>query len=193
MRSAGRRTALSLLVRLAADLIASLAVLLLGDLSLGLRCLDLELAELLVTRRRDIEVDAHQHGGRLAVHLLDHLAEELVGLELVDQQRILVLIASVLHRVAQLVHLTQVLLPRLIDVVQDDGLLELLHDRATLAGIGVAEVAADIVDEAAIGQRHHDALVDLALLLVDLMEYRISLLGDQSGAALEGGLDGVVE
>ena len=67
--------------------------------------------------RSDVETDAHEDRGRLAVHLLDHLTEELVGLELVDEERILVLIASVLHGVAKLIHLTEMFLPRFVDDV----------------------------------------------------------------------------
>ena len=54
----------------------------------------------------DVEANAHQDGSRLAVHLFDHSTEELIGLELVDEERILVFVAGVLYRVTQLVHLT---------------------------------------------------------------------------------------
>ena len=48
----------------------------------------------------EVELDAHEDARCTAVHLLDHRTEELIGLELVDEQRILVLIASILYGVA---------------------------------------------------------------------------------------------
>ena len=54
----------------------------------------------------EVELDAHEDASCTAVHLLDHRTEELIGLELVDEQRILVLLASVLYRVTEFIHLT---------------------------------------------------------------------------------------
>ena len=70
--------------------------------------------------------------------------------------------------------------------MQDDSLLELTHDRATFTLISFAEVAADVVGHTSVGQRDHDALVDVALLGEDLMKRRISDIGDLLSASHEG-------
>lgn len=70
--------------------------------------------------------------------------------------------------------------------MQDDCLLKLTHDRATFTLICFAEVAADVVGHASVGQRDHDALVDVTLLGEDLMKRRISDVGDLLSASHEG-------
>ena len=65
------------------------------------------------------DLSAHQDGGSLAVHRVDHRFKQVVRLQFVDQQRVFVLVAGVLHGVAQFVHLAQVLLPSVVDGVQD--------------------------------------------------------------------------
>ena len=65
----------------------------------------------------------HEHGDGLAIHDADHLLEHVERLGFVDHERVLLFVAGVLHTLAQLVHLTQVLLPVLIDGEQHDGLL----------------------------------------------------------------------
>lgn len=101
-----RRTALLFAVLGATDFVTLLVVL--GRRALYLRgsFADLYLMGSFFLGRSDVESDTHEDGGRLAVHVFDHRTEELVGLELVDEERILVFVAGVLHRVTQLIHLT---------------------------------------------------------------------------------------
>ena len=181
-----RRTALLFAVLGATDFVTLLVVL--GRRALYLRgsFADLYLTGSFFLGRSDVEADTHEDGGRLAVHVFDHRTEEFVGLELVDEERILVFVAGVLHRVTQLIHLTQVFLPSFVDDMQDDSLLELTHDRATFTLISFAEVAADVVGHTSVGQRDHDALIDVTLLSEDLMKRRISDVGDLLSASHKG-------
>ena len=68
----------------------------------GLHGLALLLGRLLTYR----DLSTHQDGGCLTVHVVYHCLEQVVRFKFVDQQRILVLVASVLYGVAQLIHLT---------------------------------------------------------------------------------------
>ena len=66
------------------------------------------------------------------VHLVDHLVPNLGTLELEDKQWILLLVRGILYRVLQLVELAEVLLPTIVDDVEQDALLELLNDALTV-------------------------------------------------------------
>ena len=71
---------------------------------------------------------AHQEAGDAVVHVVDHRIPELSALEFEDQQRILLLVRCILNAMAQLIELTEVLLPVVIDDVEHDKLLKLLDD-----------------------------------------------------------------
>ena len=62
---------------------------------------------LVLVTQRDEGAEQERQGA--LVQLLQHRCEEVVALELVDHQRVLLLIGSVLHALAQVVHITQVL------------------------------------------------------------------------------------
>ena len=120
------------------------------------------------------------------VHVVHHRVEELSTLELEDEQRVLLLVRSVLHAMAQLVELAKVLLPAVVDDVEHDDALELLNNVATLCAVSLLEVARNVVNALAVGDRHHDALVDSALVLLNLLDDRPSNALDAVGLALEG-------
>ena len=87
---------------------------------------------------------------------------------------------------AQLVEGTQILLPRLVDDVQQHLLLELLDNRLAVALVSLLQIAGDVIHLAAVGQWHHDALVHLALRLKYLLDDGTSHLADVLGLAAEG-------
>ena len=58
------------------------------------------------------------------VEFLKHLAEEVEALELVDEKRVLLLVCSVLNRLLQVIHITEMLLPLFIDLPESDALAE---------------------------------------------------------------------
>ena len=85
----------------------------------------------------------------------------------------------------QLVELAQVLLPGIVDDVEQDLLLELLDNRLTLGIVGLFEVTGDIVHLATISQGNDDALVHLALRLVHLFDDGLGHLLDMLHLTLE--------
>ena len=119
------------------------------------------------------------------VHLVDHIVPNLGALELEDQQRILLLVRGILYRVLQLVELTQILLPRVVDNVEQNALLKLLDNALTVALVGFLEVTWNVEHLAAIGDGHHDALVNRTLILVNLLDDRLGYGLDALGAAVE--------
>ena len=88
------------------------------------------------------------------VHVVHHRVEELSTLELEDEQRVFLLVRSVLHAVAQLVELAEVLLPAVVDDVEHDDALELLNNVATLCAVSLLEVARNVVNALAVGDRN---------------------------------------
>ena len=119
------------------------------------------------------------------VHLVDHLVPNLGTLELEDKQWILLLVRGILYRVLQLVELAEVLLPTIVDDVEQDALLELLNDALTVGLVSLLEVTRYVEHLATIGDGHHDALVDRTLILVNLLDDRLGYGLDALGAAVE--------
>ena len=128
------------------------------------------------------------------VHLVDHIIPHLGTLQFEDQQRILLLVAGVLYRVLQFVELAQVLLPRIVDNVEQDALLKLLHDRLRLGVVSLLQVTRNVEHTTSICERHHDALIHLALILIDLLDNRIGYRLDTFCTTVEvadGSLEGI--
>ena len=71
---------------------------------------------------------AHDDGYGAVVDLVNHVVEQLGTLQLEDEQGILLLVASIMYTVLQLVEQSQVLLPSIIDDVQDDSFVECCHN-----------------------------------------------------------------
>ena len=68
----------------------------------------------------------------ILVHVLEHLAEEVEALELVDEERILLLVSRVLNRLLEVVHITEMLLPAVVDPVKHDALADSAHELTSL-------------------------------------------------------------
>ena len=67
---------------------------------------------------------AHEHGDGSVVDLVDHVVEEVDGLELEDEERVFLLVGGVLHGLLQFVEGTEVFFPCVVDGVEEDCLLE---------------------------------------------------------------------
>ena len=70
--------------------------------SLCLRC---------VTKRNMCPEQERKH---FLIEFLEHLAEEVEALELIDKKRVFLLVCSILYRLLQIVHITEMLLPLLV-------------------------------------------------------------------------------
>ena len=115
-------------------------------------------------------LSAHEDRYGAVVHGVHHVVKQLNRLQLEDEQRVFLLVRGVLYRVFQLVELAEVLLPSLVDDVQQNLLLELLDNRLTLSVVSLLEVTGNVVHLTAIGQGHNDALIHLTLVLIDLFD-----------------------
>ena len=60
----------------------------------------------------------------ILVKVFQHLAEEVEALELVDEERVLLLVCGVLYRLLQVVHIAEMLLPLVVDLEEGDSLAE---------------------------------------------------------------------
>ncbi len=85
----------------------------------------------------------------------------------------------------QFIEFAQVLFPCLVDEVEHDSLFKLLYNRFCLSVVSLLEVARYVVHAAAVGDGHHDALVDCTLILVNAGDDRHSYLLYALGAAVK--------
>ena len=69
-------------------------------------------------------LSTHENADNSIVYLIYHLVKVLHGLQLVDEQGILLLVRSIVYGVLEFIQQTQVLLPGIIDGVQDKALME---------------------------------------------------------------------
>ena len=117
-------------------------------------------------------LSTHQDAADAVVHVVDHAVPDLGTLQLEDQQWILLLVACVLYRVAEFIELAEVLLPVVINHLEDNVLLEFLHNALSLALVSLLQVACDVVHALAVCDRHHDALIHSTLVLINLLDDR---------------------
>ena len=85
----------------------------------------------------------------------------------------------------QFVKLAQVLLPRVVDNVEQNALLELLNDALAVGLVSLLEVTWNVEHLATIGNGNHNALVDRTLSLVNLLDYWLGYSLDALCAAVE--------
>ena len=81
---------------------------------------------------RDVSPEQELH--HLAADTLDDTLEEVEALELVDKQRVLLLVCGILHGLLEVVHIAQVLLPGLVYHDEGDGLADGPDKLAALRG-----------------------------------------------------------
>ena len=86
---------------------------------------------------------------------------------------------------AELVELTEILLPVVVDDVEQYGLFKLLDDILSLVFVSLLEVATKLDDVAAICDRHHDEFESVALGFVNLLDNRVGNSLDSVCLALE--------
>ena len=74
------------------------------------------------------ELDAHELGGDRLAQIAEHGLEQLEGLGLVLVQRVALGIAAEADHRAQVVEIDQVLAPQMVERLQQDRLLDVIHD-----------------------------------------------------------------
>ena len=70
------------------------------------------------------DLSTHQDRDSLIINLIHHGIKQVHRFQLVNQQRVFLLVTCILHGVFQLVQLAQVFFPCFVDDVQQDGFLE---------------------------------------------------------------------
>ena len=132
-----------------------------------------------------MNLSAKEDGYRAAVEVIEHALEDIERLELVDQQRVFLLIGRVLHGLLEVIQLTEVLFPLIVDDEEQHTFLELFDHLFAMCLRRSLEVHGDVIDTLAVGDRNKDVLVHLALGLEDLLDDGISHLHQFVHTALE--------
>ena len=115
---------------------------------------------------------AHEHTRRTVVHVVNHVVPQLHALQFEDEQRVFLLVGSILDGMTEVIQLAEVLLPVVVNDMEQDYLLELFDDLLALAFIGFLQVAGNVVDTLAVGDWHHDAFVHRPLIFINLLDDR---------------------
>ena len=130
-------------------------------------------------------MSAHQDGNCLIVYLVYHCIEQVYRLQLVNQQRVFLFVAGILYGVFQVIQFAQVLFPCFIDDMQQDRLLKRFHYFLAFAFISGFQVAGDVIHALAVCNGNQDVFVHVSLILVYLLDNRISDLCHTFGFAFE--------
>ena len=92
-----------------------------AHVSLGLLRLAGRLCLLRVTQ---IDCGAEQEREHVLVQGLEHGGEQIVALQLVNHERVLLLVCRILHGLPEVVHVPELLLPVIVDLIEYYGLAE---------------------------------------------------------------------
>lgn len=110
----------------------------------------------------------HEDADNTVVHIIDHIVEEFHALEFEDEQGVFLLIRCVLYAVFQVIQLAEVFLPAVVNDVEQNHFLELLHHTLAFALVCFGQVAGDVIEAASVRDGHHDTLKHCALIFIDL-------------------------
>ena len=124
----------------------------------------------------DVYLSAEQDSEGSAVERIQHRFEDMRRLEFVNQERVFLLVRSVLNRLLEVVQLAEVLFPLIIDDIEQHSFLELLHHLFAMRLSRSLEVDGDVIHFLAIGNRDEDILVHLSLGLEDVLDLRVGNL-----------------
>ena len=139
--------------------------------------------------RRD--VGTHQEGDDVLVDVLQHGLEQVERLELVDDQRVFLLVGGVLHRFLQVVEFAEVFLPGVVDEAEGDALLDAEVHLAGTVLDSLLQVDDDVHAALTVGDRDGDVL-EVVLVLVHVLDDGQGLLADDAGLlaiVLKGGIE----
>ena len=92
------------------------------------------LGEGLLRLRRHLQFDVGQHRGHPLAQSLQHLLEQVEGLALVFVERVLLGIGAQPDPLAQVIQTQQVLLPHLVEDLQQQALFDHAHDLGAVVG-----------------------------------------------------------
>ena len=138
-----------------------------------------------VLRRLGADLSAQQDSYGATVEVVEHTSEDIERLEFVDQERVFLLVAGVLYAALEVVQGAQVLLPFIINHVEQGALLK-LADYLLAVGLGsTLQVAAYVIYVAAVSDRYKNVLVHLSFGLIYLLDYGVGYLSQAIHLTLE--------
>ena len=141
-------------------------------------------------------LDAHELAGHLLAQMADQVVEELEGLGLVLVQRIALGVAAPADDLTQVVEGDEVLAPEVVEALQQNLLLDIVHDlgrvRLDALGVGLVGGLADALADLLVGdalllrpfldrQVEVEEVDDVLLQARDVPLLGIGVLGDGAG------------
>ena len=132
-----------------------------------------------------MDLTTQQDRYRTAVEGIEHAFEDMEGLEFIDQQRVFLLVRRILHGLLEVIQLTEMLFPLIVDDIEEHTFLELLDHLFAVRFRCPFEVDGDIIDAFTVRDGYEDVLVLLTLVLIDALDNRIGDLHEFVHTALE--------
>ena len=114
----------------------------------------------------DRDIGLVEYRKDVAIDLFEHLREEVVRLELVNQQRVFLLVRSVLHALAQIVHFAQMFAPSVVDGGKHHHFREYFVNLCAIAVLAALQIDRNVIAEMPVCEREVDVAVHLLLSLL---------------------------
>ena len=128
----------------------------------------------LYRRLRCRELCMEKEGNNFLIHLIHHILEEIVSLELIDKKWIFLLMSGQLNGLFEFVHLAKMGLPSIIDDGQGNILFKVYNNLLSTAFIGFLQVGCDIESFLSISEGDYDTFELVIWIFVYLLDHRIS-------------------
>ena len=132
-----------------------------------------------------VDLAAEQDSYGTAVERVKHAFEDVERLQFVNQQRVFLLIGSVLRRLLEVVQLAEMFFPLVVDDIEQHPFLELLDHLFAMALGGGAEVDGDVIDFLAVGDGDQDVLIHLSFLFEHALDDGVRYLCELVHASFE--------
>ena len=115
-----------------------------------------------------------KEGNNFLIHLVHHILEEVVSLELIDKKWIFLLMSGQLYRLFEFVHLSEVGFPSIINDGQGNIFFKIHNDLLTFALVCLLQVSGDIDTLLSVSERNDNTFELIALILIYIFDHRIS-------------------
>ena len=132
-----------------------------------------------------MDLTAQQNCDRTTVKGIEHGFEDMERLQFVYQQRIFLFVARVLHALLEVVQLTKMLFPFIVDHIEQHAFLELFDHLFAVRLSRRFEVHGDVIYFLSVRDRNQDILVHLTLGLIHILDLRIGDLHEFIHTAFE--------
>ena len=120
-----------------------------------------------------MNLTAQENSQGTAVEGVKHLFEDIERLEFIDQQRVFLLVGRVLYGLFEVIQLTKVLFPLIVNHIEQHTFLELPYRLFAMTLGSRLEVHGNVIHFLTVGDRDEDVFVHLSLGLIDILDLRI--------------------